>query len=44
MQKKETLDIGFPDIYIGHIGFEPINCGFRVRCLTIWRMPINIKY
>lgn len=19
---------------IGHTGFEPVNCGFRVRCLT----------
>ena len=33
----ETFDIG-------QVGFEPTNCGFRVRCLTVWRLPINLSH
>ena len=28
---------------IGHTGFEPVNYGFRVHCLTIWLIPNKLS-
>ena len=33
------MDIVFSPSVTGHTGFEPVNAGVKVLCLTAWLMP-----
>lgn len=43
--KKARYKPDFKNIKeIGHTGFEPVNYGFRVHCLTIWLIPNKLSW
>ena len=41
--QTRALPLGYTAIKTGVAGFEPTNHGVKVRCLTAWLYPKNIK-